>query len=115
MAFDEFTLRRIEKIVHKFVEKRRPPAYMRKELDLDVRIKDQSVEIFEIRPRWQHPEETIESQVAKTTYVKTQDVWKIYWMRQDLKWHSYEPLPEVQVIEEFLAEVDSDPHHCFWG
>jgi len=115
MAFDEFTRYRIAKSVGTFVEKRRPPAYMRKELDLGFKIKDQSVEIFEVRQRWQHPEESIESSVAKATYVRTQDVWKIYWMRQDLKWHSYEPLPEVQVIEEFLAEVDSDTHHCFWG
>jgi hypothetical protein len=115
MAFDEFTRHRLEKAVGTFVEKRRPPAYMRKELDLGFRIKDQSIEVFEIRPRWQHPEEIIHSPVAKTTYVRTQDIWKIYWMRQDLKWHSYGPLPEVTIIEEFLAEVDSDPHHCFWG
>lgn len=115
MAFDEFTRHRIEKAVSTFIEKRRPPAYIRKEYDLGFSVKGQSVEIFEIRPHWQHPEETIESPVAKTTYVKTQDIWKTYWMRQDLKWHSYEPLLEVAIIEEFLAEVDSDPHHCFWG
>lgn len=115
MAFDEFTLHRIEKIVSTFIEKRRPPAYMRKELDLGFGIKDQSVEIFEIRPRWQYPEEIMHIPVAKTTYVRTQDVWKIYWMRQDLKWHGYEPLPEVFTIEEFLAEVHADPCHCFWG
>lgn len=115
MAFDEFTLHRIEKIVSTFIEKRRPLACIRKELDLGFSIKGQSVEIFEIRPRWQHPEETIESPVAKTTYVKTQDVWKVYWMRQDLKWHGYEPLLHVKSIEEFLAEIDADPYHCFWG
>ena len=115
MAFDEFTRHRIEKAVGTFIEKRRPPAYIRKDLDLGFSVTGQSLEIFEIRPRWQHSEEIMHSPVAKTTYVKIQDVWKIYWMRQDLKWHGYEPLPEVDTIEEFLAEVDSDPHHCFWG
>jgi hypothetical protein len=115
MAFDEFTLNRIQKVVGAFVEKRRPPSYMRKELDLGFSVKDQSVEIFEIRPLWQHPEEIIECPVAKATYVKTQELWKVYWMRQDLKWHSYGPLPAVAIIEEFLAEVVSDPHQCFWG
>lgn len=84
-------------------------------MDLGFSVKSQSVEIFEIRPRWQHPEEIMHSPVVKTTYVKTQDVWKIYWMRQDLKWHGYEPLPEVRTIEEFLVEVDADPYLCFWG
>lgn len=114
MAFDEFTHHRIEKIVGNFVKKRRPPAHIRKELDLAFRVTGQSVEIYEIRPRWQHPEETMETPVAKSTYVKNQDVWKIYWMRQDLKWHRYDPLP-VGTIEEFLSEVDADPYHCFWG
>jgi len=115
MAFDEFTLHRIQKVVSTFVEKRRPPAYIRKELDLAFRIDGQSVLIFEVRPRWQKPEEVMESPVAKATYVKTQDLWKIYWMRQDLKWHSYPLLPQVDTIEEFLEEVELDPSACFWG
>ena len=45
------------------------------------------------------------SPVAKTTYVKIQDIWKIYWMRQDLKWQGYEPLPEFAIIEECLEEI----------
>jgi hypothetical protein len=115
MAFDEFTLHRIQKVVGTFVEKRRPPSYMRKELDLGFSVKDQSVEIFEIRPLWQHPEEIMECPVAKATYVKTQELWKIYWMRQDLKWHIYPLLPQVDTIEEFLEEVELDPSACFWG
>jgi hypothetical protein len=115
MAFDEFTIHRLEKVVSTFVDKRRPPPLIRKDLDLGFKIKGQSIELFEIRPRWQHPEEIMECPVAKTTYVKTQGVWKIYWMRQDLKWHYYDPLPEVDTIEKFLLEVDSDPYHCFWG
>lgn len=57
----------------------------------------------------------MESPAAKSTYVKTQSIWKIYWMRQDLKWHGYKPLSDVPIIEEFLLEVDADPYHCFWG
>lgn len=115
MALDEFTLHRIEKVVGTFVENRRPPPHIRKELDLAFRIKNQSVEIFELRPRWKHPEEIMECPIAKATYVKTQDLWKIYWMRQDLKWHSYPLLPQVEFIEEFLEEVALDPSACFWG
>lgn len=63
----------------------------------------------------QHPEEIMHTPVAKITYVRTQEVWKIYWMRQDLKRHGCEPLPEVLTIEEFLAEVDADPYNCSWG
>jgi hypothetical protein len=115
MAFDELTRHRVIKAIAAFVKSHRPPPSIRKELDLSYRLTNQSVEIFEIRPRWQHPDETIECPVAKATFVKTQDVWKIYWMRQDLKWHSYPLLPEVNFIEEFLEEVALDPSACFWG
>jgi len=52
---------------------------------------------------------------AKTTYVKKTGKWKVYWQRADLKWHSYQPTPEVDNLEEFLALVDRDEHGCFKG
>jgi len=115
MAFDEFTTHRLEKVVGAFIDKRRPAFHIRNQLDLAFRIKGQSIEIFEVRPCWQRPEDKMESPVAKATYVKTQEAWNIYWMRQDLKWHRYPLLPQVAFIEEFLEEVSIDPAACFWG
>lgn len=115
MALSEFETKKIEKEVRAFVEKRRPPPRIRPELDLGFRVKGQSVEIFEVRPRWRHPEEKIEHPVAKATFVKTQRIWKVYWQRADLKWHGYEPNPQVETLEEFLAVVDRDEYACFFG
>ena len=28
--------------------------------------------------------------VAKATYRKASDDWKLFWMRRDMKWHGYE-------------------------
>ena len=115
MALSEFEIKRCEKLVGQYVENRRPPPHIRNELDLDFRINGQGVEIFEIRPDLREPGEKIESPVAKTTYVKTQKIWKIYWQRADLKWHRYEPDPEVIKIEDFLAVVERDEYGCFYG
>lgn len=115
MAFSEFETKRYEKIIGQFIEQRRPPPHIRDQLDLGFRVQDQSVEIFEIRPVWREPGKKMESPVAKATYVKTQDVWKIYWQRADLKWHSYDLNPEVETLEEFLAIVEKDECACFWG
>jgi hypothetical protein len=115
MALSEFETKKIEKEVAAFVEKRRPPPHIRPELDLGFRVKNQSVEIFEIRPLWDNPEERIEEPVAKATYVKTQRVWKVYWQRADLKWHRYDPDPEVDTLSEFLGLVDRDEYACFFG
>ncbi len=115
MALSEFEIKRYEKLVKAYIEKNRPPPHIRKELDLSYRLKDQSVEIFEVRPRWDNPKEILEHPVAKATYVKSQALWKVYWQRADLKWHSYGPYPEAKSIEEFLTVVESDKHACFFG
>ena len=94
---------------------RGPPAHVRPQLDLGFRITGQSLELFEIRPRWDNPDEILEHDYAKTTYVKKSKSWKIYWMRQDLKWHQYEPVPEVSTLEEFLSVVQEDTYACFHG
>lgn len=98
-----------------FLDKRRPPEHIRSELDLGYRIDQQSVIIFELRPHWKNKDEIRESPIAKATWVHTQDTWKIYWMRADLKWHSYGPRPIVKTIEQFLKMVIEDSHGCFWG
>ena len=115
MAFSEFEKKRYEKVVHAFLERKRPPVHIRNELDLGYRMTDQSVEIFEIRPFWRNPEEKIEQAVAKATYVKKQRIWKIYWQRADLKWHRYDPAPETDSLEGFLALVEHDEYACFFG
>ncbi|SRR6056297_2088707 len=98
-----------------FMDKRRPPKDIRDQLDLDYKIENQSIIIFEVRPHWQKEDEKIENPIAKTTWVKTQNYWKIFWMRADLKWHNYKPVPHVKTIEEFLTVIDNDVYGCFWG
>jgi len=115
MALSEFETKKIEKAIAAFMVKCRPPVSLRSKLDLGYRISGQSVELFEIRPRWNMPEHLMESAYAKATYVRTRKVWKIYWMRADLKWHGYFPVPEVSSIEEFLGIVDQDEYACFKG
>ena len=115
MALNDIERKRIEKMVDAFVQKRRPPGYVRPQLDVGFRVTGQSVEIFQIRPRWNKPDEKIEESVAKATLVRGKSRWKILWKRADLKWHSYEPVPEVDSLDEFLAVVEKDECSCFWG
>ena len=57
----------------------------------------------------------MELPVAKATFVKTQNCWKVYWQRADLKWYAYEPVPKVKQLREFLKLVSDDQHACFFG
>ncbi|SEQ03073.1 Protein of unknown function [Amphritea atlantica] len=115
MAISEFETKRCEKELEKFLDDHRPPPHIRNEVDLAYRIENQSVEIFEIRSGWDNPNEKIEIPIAKATYVKKNGIWKIFWQRQDLKWHSYTPMPTVKYFEEFLAVVGEDANSCFFG
>jgi hypothetical protein len=115
MAFGTLELAHIEDAVGVFMLRRRPPPKMRAQLDLEHRIEDQSIVIFERRPAWHGaPGETIELMVAKATYVRSRDHWRVYWQRRDLRWHRYDPA-EVPSVEAFLDLVDEDADGCFFG
>jgi len=115
MAVSEFEIKRIEKIMEAHLEKNRPPVHIRNELDINYRIEDQSVELFEARPAFRGPDKKIEQPIAKATYVKREKEWRLYWMRADLKWHRYEPVPTVNRLEEFIRVIEEDAHGCFYG
>jgi len=107
--------KRIDRAVAAFVAARRPPAHLRDQVDLTYRFDGRNLEIFEIRARWDEPAEKIEASIAKARYVKSRDLWLVYWQRADLKWHKYDPVPAVGTVEAFLRLVDEDEYACFFG
>lgn len=115
MALDIIKTAETIRALEAFLDKRRPSEDIRAKLDYDYKIENQSIILFEVRPHWQKKDERVVSPVAKTTWVKAKNYWKIYWMRANLKWHIYEPVPYVDTIEEFLSLVDEDAYGCFWG
>lgn len=115
MAFPQFEYKRIEALTDELLDKRRPPVELRDQVDIGFKIEKQSVIIFEIRPSWRNPDQKTERMLAKATFISSQKIWKIYWQRADLKWHSYEPLSKTDKFEDFLAAVDEDKFGCFWG
>jgi len=115
MAISEFETKRYDKYVSEYIAKHRPPAHIRNEVDLCYRIEDQSIIIYELRSAWNMPDKKIEVMVAKTTYVKKNKIWKVYWHKSDMKWHSFNPNPEVKTLEEFLSLLEEDANCCFYG
>ena len=115
LALTELERKRCEKALADFMTRRRPPPHLRDQFDLGYTMQGQSIEIFESRPHWKDAGVRQESPVAKATFVRTQGIWKVFWMRADLKWHSYEPKAAVNTFKEFLGAVDRDEHGCFFG
>lgn len=115
MALTPQQIEMIQQAGNGFLVIRRPPPEIRDQVDLAYKIESQSVIIYEIRAGWPDPAAKFEAPAAKATYVKSNDRWKIYWMRADLKWHGYDPVPEVAVITDFFKIVHEDEYFCFWG
>lgn len=115
MAIDTLQTLDVIEAMENFIARKRPPEHIREALDLRYKIEGQSIFIFEIRLRFDNPKEKIDHPVAKTTFVKTKNHWKVFWMRADLNWHSYAPKPTVKTVKEFCKLVEGDSHHCFFG
>jgi len=99
-----------------YVESKRPKdAEMRKKIDIGYTFQDNELEIFEASPRWDNPVMIQRRGVAKAKYIKSRNLWKIYWLRASLKWNAYEPCPQVETLPEFFKILDEDKYHCFWG
>ena len=114
MAFAEIELARIEKSVGGLCRRRTMPE-LRNQLRFEYSIRRHDIEIFEARPDWQDPVQEMKHPVAKVRYVRSTNEWRLFWMRRDLKWHSYEPHAVGRSLEELVEEVDRDEHCCFFG
>lgn len=102
-------------IMENYLERARPKPEIRHKVDLSYEINEQSITIFEIRPFWNNPKEKVKSDIAKTTYVKSKNHWKVFWKRANGNWDPYSPEPTVQKLSDFIRLVEEDKYHCFFG
>jgi hypothetical protein len=104
-----------EKYISDKVEEMRPPEHIRPELDIGYSFEKYTLLINEIRPRWNNPSEIDHLPFVKARFIKSKNHWKLYWMRGNLKWYSYDPNPSVYSIEELFDIINRDEYGCFKG
>ena len=114
MAFDDLELARIQRAVGGLCEKRSPPPHLRHELSVEYRVEGHAITVFERRPKWRGQGVT-EGGVARLRFIRQAGEWRLFWRRADLKWHSYSPLPSSTDLSDLVAEIQADPHACFFG
>ena len=98
-----------------FWSRRRPPLSLRDKIREGQRFTGQAIELFIVRPAFNRPGEHVEEAIAKLQYVRTHDVWQLFWKRADGKWHRYPPRPEVKSLVAALSVIHEDPNGCFFG
>jgi hypothetical protein len=114
MAFAELDLKRIDRTVGDFCRRKSPPK-LRDQVRIEYRVTRHEVLIYETRPAFRDPSHWTENGVAKLRFVRTAGEWRLFWQRASLKWQSYEPLASSRDINDLLAEIERDPHGCFFG
>jgi hypothetical protein len=116
MAFtDDEIAAHVTLIENAFWSRRRPDPSMRDRIREGQRLSGHTIELFYVRPAFCRPGEMSEDPVAKLQFVRSRDVWKIFWKRADLKWHGYQPCSEVSTLAEALRVIDEDDYCCFFG
>ena len=117
MPLSEFEHARLERLLQQFCDEKGPPAHIRSELSWGYTVDPakQTVQLFEIRPHFMDKDRTVQSPIAKASYVKGSKTWKVYLMRGTGRWALYDPHPAALTIEEFLRILKQDAHGCFFG
>lgn len=98
-----------------FWSRRRPPLHLRDRVREGQRFADQSIELFLVRPAFNRPGEHIEESIARLQYVRSKNVWHLFWKRADGKWHRYPPSPETESLAAALNVIHEDANGCFFG
>ena len=114
MALSEIEQARITKRLIAYCAAR-IPARIRNQIRLGLRISGHHVVLFEERPAFRPPHAWQELPVAKFTFVRTRNVWRLLCQHRDLRWHEYQRMPTARRFDTLLQEVDSDPTGIFFG
>jgi hypothetical protein len=115
MAFTDIERARNLSALNWFLERRRPPEHIRAQLDIGYVINGHTADIVEFRPDWRDTTVIRQTPVARVRFVRTRSRWCLYWMRQDLKWHLYEPGAFHASLKSALESIDNDEYSCFFG
>lgn len=114
MAFTPLEKEEIEHLLSECLADRKQHA-AKKGFDIGYKFNNQSIEFFETLPSSDNEQGFFNLPVAKISYVRTQDVWKIYWVRGSLKWQGYLRCSETKKFNEALFFVNEDIDQIFWG
>lgn len=116
MAFTDAEIAGHAALIEKlFWSKRRLPLHIRDQIREGQRMEGQSIELFFVRSLFNDPSRTVEEPIAKLTFVRSSEVWRIFWKRADGNWHRYQPFPKAATLEAALRVIDQDANGCFLG
>ena len=114
MAFDELELKRIDRTVGELCRKCSPPEHA-DQFRTVYEVEGHSVTMYEERPPWDGVGEWTRRGIARFRFYRSRREWQLYWLRQDLRWHLYDPDEMPADLASLVAVVDADKYGAFFG
>jgi len=114
MALNNLEKKRVEKLLGEFCQNRVPP-HARDQVKLFHTLRGNDVKIIESRPHWQNQEQWTEMPIARLKYDQESLTWQLFWPRANGKWEEYPDFKPTNNLKKIIEEIDTDPHHVFWG
>ena len=111
MAINTFQTLNVIEAMENFLSRIRPPEDIRHQLDIGYKIEQQSIIVFEIRPKWNKPDIILEHSIAKATYVKSKNNWTIFVMVEYLT--IMVGFLKSKFIDKFSMAVATSDSHFF--
>jgi hypothetical protein len=114
VAFDELELKRIERTVGELCRRCSPPEHA-DQLRTVYEVEGHGVTMYEERPPWDGLGEWTRRGLARVRFNRSRREWQLYWMRQDLRWHLYDPDEMPADLDSLVAVVEADSYGAFFG
>ena len=101
--------------INEFFSKKLPQGEAEGNIWFQVLSEKNSITVSERRPVFKDPSRSTTSPFVQFRYTDFDNQWHMYWHRASGKWWPYVPMKEIHAIEDCLAELEADPHGCFFG
>ncbi|WP_168122346.1 DUF3024 domain-containing protein [Paenibacillus sp. HB172176] len=108
---DDFTKRRIAKIMDSYIAGKIPP-HIRDQIRLIYKTRGQNITLMEERPAYKGEGWT---QLDIAQFRLNDGMWKVYWRDSKDKWHWVDDIEPDSDFEKQLEIVDRDERGLFWG
>lgn len=78
-------------------------------------LEPSSAVLIEQRPSFMKPSEWTSKPIAKFRYSEARNVWSLYWVDANERWHRVSNVKTEKSIQKLLEVVLADPLGVFWS
>ncbi|GIP44447.1 hypothetical protein J45TS6_29060 [Paenibacillus sp. J45TS6] len=108
---DDFTKKRIQKIMDKYTENA-VPEHVKNQIKISYKIRGKHVTLIEERQGYKSDQWV---QMPISQFRLDEKEWKVYWQDSKGKWHFIDDIEPNEDFETQLAIVDEGHNGLFWG